>query len=78
MSQPVQEYISARIGQTWTAEDAAFVVDKIRKIEQLAEAVVLRAGNPARNSRKSNAFALSRNREAFGGMSGYPERAQGD
>lgn len=42
MSQPVNEYIVARIGQTWTVEDAAYVADKINQIERLAESVVRR------------------------------------
>lgn len=48
MSQPVREYVAERVGKVWTEEDAAFVVDKIRKIEQLAETVVLRVEQAAR------------------------------
>lgn len=62
MSQPVQEYIAERIGQTWTADDAAYVADKIRKIEQLAESVVLRVENALGNAGELKAFTPPRNR----------------
>lgn len=50
MSKPIYEYLAEREGQTWTAEDSAYVRDKFRQVETLAEAVIekrtaeLRAG----------------------------------
>lgn len=56
MSQPVHEYITERVGQVWTVEDAAFVADKIRQIEQVAEQVVRLNQNPAGTARFATAI----------------------
>ena len=74
MSQPVADYIMARIGHTWTVEDAAFVADKIRQIEEVAEGVV----RLNQNSRKSNAFAPPRDQRGAGYVSAPRKRVEGD
>lgn len=74
MSQPVQEYISARIGQTWTVEDAAFVADKIRQIEEVAEGVV----RLNQNSRKLNAFTPPCDQRGAGYVSAPQNGVEGD
>lgn len=63
MSQPVHEYITERVGQVWTVEDAAFVADKIRQIEQVAEQVV----RLNQNGREPHALPPPANRESVGG-----------
>lgn len=74
MSQPVNEYITARIGQTWTVEDAAYVADKIRQIEEVAEGVV----KLNQDSRKSNAFAPPRDQRGAGYVSAPRSGVEGD
>lgn len=72
MSQPVHEYVAQRVGQIWTAEDAAFVADKIRQIEQVAEQVV----RLNQNGQKSSALPPPANREGAG--SPTPRAASGN
>lgn len=74
MSQPVNDYITARIGQTWTVEDAAFVADKIRQIEEVAEGVV----RLNQNSRKSRGFGPPRDQRGAGYVSAPRNGVEGD